>query len=327
MQHNNDDNAVERNNSGNGAESSENADLEWLIEQEYAEEPEQLFALLEEELDCSLSPLEAEIAARPMMSGDRNLDDLSTYVREEIVLGDSDTGSDIYAKNDAHSDQGDVSHDVPMAIDHSKSRLVEEESIAPVLDDGADILGLAEEDDIGEQFLVIKKVPAETAGAQESNDHPSTRAVGGDDQREQEDTPAPRDVVAAPARCSAEDDVDACAASASSREAGIVQDAVTADKASAGSLAEMAEGLDEYEVLASEFQPGLDGIPEATVDTPGAPDLTAESAIDNEPATGSDQRRLVSIVRTSPTTGYYVDIFRSRRRDGQDKKHEYYSSR
>ncbi len=87
MQDNNEDNDVGRNSAVDGAESSENADLQWLIEQEYADEPEQLFALLEEELDCSLSPLEAEIAARPMMSGDRNLDDLSTYVREEIVLG------------------------------------------------------------------------------------------------------------------------------------------------------------------------------------------------------------------------------------------------
>ena len=43
----------------------------------------------------------------------------------------------------------------------------------------------------------------------------------------------------------------------------------------------------------------------------------------NEPKTGSDQRRLVSVIRTSPTSGFYVDIFRSRRRDGKDVKHEY----
>ena len=42
-----------------------------------------------------------------------------------------------------------------------------------------------------------------------------------------------------------------------------------------------------------------------------------------EPKTGSDQRRQVSVVRTSREGGYYVDIFRSRRRDGQDVKHEY----
>lgn len=42
-----------------------------------------------------------------------------------------------------------------------------------------------------------------------------------------------------------------------------------------------------------------------------------------EPETGSEQRRLVSVIRASPTTGFYVDIFRSRRRDGKDRKHEY----
>ncbi|MFC1718447.1 hypothetical protein ACFL6S_32630, partial [Candidatus Poribacteria bacterium] len=48
----------------------------------------------------------------------------------------------------------------------------------------------------------------------------------------------------------------------------------------------------------------------------------SDTAFD-EPTTASDQRRLVSIIRTSSTTGYYVDIFRSRRRDGNDRKHEY----
>lgn len=43
-----------------------------------------------------------------------------------------------------------------------------------------------------------------------------------------------------------------------------------------------------------------------------------------EPETNADQRRVTSIVRTSTDTGYYVDIFRSRRRDGHDKKHDYF---
>ena len=42
-----------------------------------------------------------------------------------------------------------------------------------------------------------------------------------------------------------------------------------------------------------------------------------------EPETQSDQNRLTSIIRTSDTTGYYVDIFRSKRRDGKDKMHDY----
>jgi hypothetical protein len=43
-----------------------------------------------------------------------------------------------------------------------------------------------------------------------------------------------------------------------------------------------------------------------------------------EPETQSDQARLISIVRTSDSTGYYVDIFRSRRKDRKDKMHDYF---
>lgn len=43
-----------------------------------------------------------------------------------------------------------------------------------------------------------------------------------------------------------------------------------------------------------------------------------------EPETQSDQRRLVGIINTSDSTGYYVDIFRSRRKDGCDKTHDYF---
>jgi len=43
-----------------------------------------------------------------------------------------------------------------------------------------------------------------------------------------------------------------------------------------------------------------------------------------EPETNSDQSRLMSIIRLDSCNGYYVDIFRSRRRDGRDIKHEYF---
>ncbi|MDF7825442.1 hypothetical protein P4B35_15555 [Pontiellaceae bacterium B12227] len=42
-----------------------------------------------------------------------------------------------------------------------------------------------------------------------------------------------------------------------------------------------------------------------------------------EPKTDALQRRTLGIVRASDTVGYYVDIFRSKRKDGNDKKHEY----
>jgi len=43
-----------------------------------------------------------------------------------------------------------------------------------------------------------------------------------------------------------------------------------------------------------------------------------------EPETRSDQTRLVSIVKTGETTGYYIDIFRSKKQRGGDKFHDYY---
>lgn len=43
-----------------------------------------------------------------------------------------------------------------------------------------------------------------------------------------------------------------------------------------------------------------------------------------EPETQSDQQRTNAIVKTSDKGGFYVDIFRSRRRDGRDKFHDYF---
>lgn len=43
-----------------------------------------------------------------------------------------------------------------------------------------------------------------------------------------------------------------------------------------------------------------------------------------EPETQSDQRRQLLIVNTDPDHAYYVDLFRSRRRDGKDRMHDYF---
>jgi hypothetical protein len=42
-----------------------------------------------------------------------------------------------------------------------------------------------------------------------------------------------------------------------------------------------------------------------------------------EPETDADQQRVLGIVRIDDTNGYFVDIFRSRRRDGKDRYHDY----
>ncbi len=43
-----------------------------------------------------------------------------------------------------------------------------------------------------------------------------------------------------------------------------------------------------------------------------------------EPETQSDQSRVMGIVTTSQTSGYYVDIFRSKQREGGDIMHDYF---
>ena len=43
-----------------------------------------------------------------------------------------------------------------------------------------------------------------------------------------------------------------------------------------------------------------------------------------EPETRADQTRTMSIVTTGPNTGYYVDVFRSRKEKGGDKMHDYF---
>ena len=43
-----------------------------------------------------------------------------------------------------------------------------------------------------------------------------------------------------------------------------------------------------------------------------------------EPETNADQNRVMSIIRTGETSGYYIDIFRSRRKNSLDKYHDYF---
>lgn len=54
------------------------------------------------------------------------------------------------------------------------------------------------------------------------------------------------------------------------------------------------------------------------------PNITYSDVYFLEPETRSDQSRLVSIVKTGETTGYYIDIFRSRKQREGDKFHDYF---
>ncbi|WP_291787864.1 six-hairpin glycosidase [Maribacter sp.] len=53
-------------------------------------------------------------------------------------------------------------------------------------------------------------------------------------------------------------------------------------------------------------------------------DITYSDVFFLEPETRSDQSRLVSIVKTGETTGYYIDVFRSKKQRAGDKFHDYY---
>ena len=52
-------------------------------------------------------------------------------------------------------------------------------------------------------------------------------------------------------------------------------------------------------------------------------DFTLSDVTFTEPSTDATQQRFTGTVRTSETSGYFIDIFRSSRNDGNDKKHEY----
>lgn len=52
-------------------------------------------------------------------------------------------------------------------------------------------------------------------------------------------------------------------------------------------------------------------------------DVTFSDVTFNEPSTDATQHRVTGTVRTSETSGYFIDIFRSSRNDKKDKKHEY----
>lgn len=71
-----------------------------------------------------------------------------------------------------------------------------------------------------------------------------------------------------------------------------------------------------FELLSCYPQPGVkDGIYAG---------ITYSDVYFREPETRADQTRMMSIVTTTTPTGYYVDVFRSRKEKGGDKMHDYF---
>lgn len=85
------------------------------------------------------------------------------------------------------------------------------------------------------------------------------------------------------------------------------------------------DGVSSYPVMQSHHPISLEGCypePEDTSDVYGGVLYGDFSFV--EPETFSDQRRQLLIINTDPDNGYYVDVFRSRRRDGKDRMHDYF---
>lgn len=79
----------------------------------------------------------------------------------------------------------------------------------------------------------------------------------------------------------------------------------------------VVDGISTYAIMWSQH-------PFTVVDTCGTVGRSHSVLSFIEPETNSDQQRTTGIVRTSATGGYYVDIFRSHRKDGNDKMHDYF---
>ena len=85
----------------------------------------------------------------------------------------------------------------------------------------------------------------------------------------------------------------------------------------------VVDGISDYRTMNSTHAFELNSMyPPASASSLMA-DFTYSEVTFLEPATQSLQHRLTGTVRTSESSGYFVDIFRSARKDGNDKKHEY----
>lgn len=85
------------------------------------------------------------------------------------------------------------------------------------------------------------------------------------------------------------------------------------------------DGISAYPVMQSHHPVSLNGCYPVPEQRDGIyPGLMFGDFGFTEPETFSDQRRQVLIINTDPENGYYVDVFRSRRQDGQDKMHDYF---
>ena len=79
----------------------------------------------------------------------------------------------------------------------------------------------------------------------------------------------------------------------------------------------VVDGVSSYPVMMSQH-----GFKVVASDSIGK--LTYATVSFIEPETQSDQQRTTAIVKTSDKGGYYIDVFRSRKKEGGDKTHDYF---
>lgn len=143
-------------------ESDQEKSLRWLLDMDLSEPQETLFTVAGNDyIDTGLSAFEAEVAGRPLVRGNARSDDLATYIEEEIVISSTGSGSDIYHRKEELSvaeSSRSARDDGVMAIDFSRGREDATAKFTGYLEDGADILGLSGDDDIGEKFVAIKRI-------------------------------------------------------------------------------------------------------------------------------------------------------------------------
>ena len=144
-------------------EDQQGKTLQWLLEQDYAEPSEKVFNLSDSEYsDSPLTEYESEVASRPMFGGQGSTDDLSSFLDEEIVMtAPGGQGADIFSLSgeevEASTRARNGNNPSSMAVDYSADRLVDSSDCSADVEEGSDILGLVDGDDIGERFVVIQK--------------------------------------------------------------------------------------------------------------------------------------------------------------------------
>lgn len=233
------------------AEDIQEENLSWLLDMDREDPEEKLFALGDDEYqESGLTEYESELAARPLTSaGKPGADDLSMFVEEEIVVSSDYQNSNIYdapaARNGDATEQSsdEPESDAVKAIDHSRKGNTATSTPHAGVEDGCDILGLAEDDDMGETYLTIRRVKSPgprkkktgpDKGGQQPCDNTGSRVSA---------AAAPEDTLAAPVPGPAvEDPAALSSADISSQGADLSADAVDAE--GSGWLSQEALKLD-----------------------------------------------------------------------------------